>query len=138
MCIRDRVHPLPGRAAWEQLHERAEILPGRQDLLDPDHRDERLGQGEAHPAIALGLDDDQRAGLGDQEVGARDGDLGSQELLPQVQPRGFGEPAWLVGEVVRRGSPDPTHRPPEDLADLRAVAVNGGYEDCLLYTSRCV
>jgi hypothetical protein len=89
------VHPLAGRGTGQQLQEGAEVLPGRQDLLDPDHRDERLGQGEAHPAVALGLDDDQRARVGDGEVRPRDRDLGPEELLPQVQP---------AASASRRGS----------------------------------
>ena len=37
-------------------------------------------QGQAHPAVALGLDHDQRAGLGDREVGAGDRRPARQEL----------------------------------------------------------
>ena len=67
------VHPLAGRGARQQLQEHVEVRPGRHHLLDADHRDQHLGQGQAHPAVALGLDHDQRAGLGDREVGAGDG-----------------------------------------------------------------
>ena len=97
------VHPLAGRGARQQPEEHVEVLPGRHHLLDADHRDQHLGQGQAHPAVALGLDDHQRAGLGDREVGAGDGDPGAQELLPQVQPRGPGQLGRVVGEVVGRG-----------------------------------
>ena len=65
--------------------------PGRHDLLDAHHGDQRLGQGQAHPAVALGLHDDQRAGLGDGEVGAGDARPSPQELAPQVRPGGLGE-----------------------------------------------
>ena len=57
----------------------------------PTTRDQHLGQGQAHPAVALGLHHDERAGLGDREVGAGDGHLRAQELLAQVQPGGLGE-----------------------------------------------
>ena len=50
-----------------------------------------LGQGQAHPAVALGLDDHDRAGLGDREVRARDGDPRAEELLAQVEAGGLGE-----------------------------------------------
>ena len=104
------VHPLAGRGPRQQPQEHVEVLPGRHHLLDADHGDQHLGQGQAHPAVALGLDDDQRAGLGDGEVGAGDGDLGAQELLAQVQPRGAGQLGRVVGQVVGRGRPAPAIR----------------------------
>ena len=79
------VHPLAGRGAGQQLQEDLEVAPGRHDLLDAHDRDQGLGQGQAHPAVALGLQHDQRAGVGDGEVGAGDGDLGPQEGTPQVR-----------------------------------------------------
>ena len=88
---RVRVHPLGGRGARQGLEEDLQVPPGRHDLLDADDRDQGLGQGQAHPAVALGLDDDQGAGLGDHEVRAGDADLGPQELLPQVEPGGLGQ-----------------------------------------------
>ena len=69
----------------------------------PTTRDQHLGQGQAHPAVALGLDDDERAGLGDREVRAGDADLGAQELLAQVQPGRLGQLGRLVGQVVGGG-----------------------------------
>ena len=67
---------------------------------------EHLGQGQAHPAVALGFDDDDRAGLGDREVRAGDRDPGAQELLAQVEPRGLGELARVVGQAGRCRPPD--------------------------------
>ena len=90
---------------------------------------EHLGQGQAHPAVALGLDDHERAGVGDREVGAGDGDLGAQELLPQVQPRRVGQLGRLVGQVSRGGPADVGHPAQEDLPDLRAVAVDRRDQD---------
>ena len=65
-----RVHPLRGRRAREQLEEDLEVAPRRDELLDAHDRDEDLGERQAHPAVALRLDDHDRAGLGDREVGA--------------------------------------------------------------------
>ena len=93
------VHSLPGRRARQQLQEDLEILEGRHELFDAHHRDQGLGQGQAHAAVALGLDHADGAGLGDREVRAGDGDLGAQELLAQVQARGVGQ----VGRVRRSG-----------------------------------
>ena len=93
------VHPLAGARARQQLEEDVEVLPGRHELLDADDADQHLGQGQAHPPVALALDDDERARLGDREVGAGDGDLGAQELLAQVQPGRRGELA--SGSSVR-------------------------------------
>ena len=69
---RVRVHPLGGRGARQQLQEDLEVAPLGQDLLDPHHGDEHLGQRRAHAPVALGLDDADRAGLGDAEVRAAD------------------------------------------------------------------
>ena len=112
------VHPLAGGRARQQLQEDLEVPPGRHELLDADDGDERLGQGQAHPAVALGLQDDERAGLGDREVGAGDGDGADRNALAQVQPGGLGQRARVVGG--RRVPAGPT-RPSaqEDLADLR-------------------
>ena len=55
------VHPLPGRGPRQQLEEDVEVGPGGHDLLDADHGHEHLGQGEAHPPVALGLHHDKRA-----------------------------------------------------------------------------
>ena len=95
----------------------------------PDDRDQHLGQGQAHPAVALGLDDHERAGLGDREVRAGDPDLGPQELLAQVQPRGVGQLAGVVGEVVGRGPSGRRHPSPEDLPDLGPVAMDRRHQD---------
>ena len=99
------------------------------ELLDPHHRDQRLGQRQAHPAVALGLDDHHGPGLGDREVRAGDRDLRAQELLPQVEPGGLGERARLVGQVRGRRPAGAGHLALEDLADLAPVAVDRRHED---------
>ena len=58
---RVRVHPLRRRRARQELHEDLEVAPRRQQLLDAHDRDEDLGEGQAHPAVALGFEDDDRA-----------------------------------------------------------------------------
>ena len=69
------VHALAGGRARQRLQEDFEVLKARDHLLDSGDGDQHLGQGEAHPAIAFRLDDADASGLGDQEVGAADGDL---------------------------------------------------------------
>ena len=56
-----RVHPLGGGRARQELEEDLEVAPRRDELLDAHDRDQDVGQGQAHPAVALGLDDDDRA-----------------------------------------------------------------------------
>ena len=103
------VHPLTGRGPRQRLEEHVEVAPRRHHLLDADHRDQHLGQRQAHPAVALGLHHDERAGVGDGEVGAADADLGAQELLPQVLPRGRRELA--AARRSGRRAPAGRHRP---------------------------
>src|SRR5262249_12921791 len=57
------------------------------------------------------------------------GDPGAQELLAQVQPGGLGEVGRVVGELGRGRPADLAHLPGEDVPDLAAVAVDGGYQD---------
>ncbi len=123
------VHPLAGRGPRQQPQEHVEVGERRHDLLDADDRDQDLRERQAHPAVALGLDHDQRAGLGDGEVGTGDGHLRPQELLPQVQARGRRELGRVVGQVVRRGPSGSRHPLEEDLPDLGPVAVDGRHQD---------
>ena len=80
-------------------------------------------QRRAHAAVALRLDDAERAGLGDAEVRAADADLGAQEPLAQVEARRLGQVARVVGGDARRD------RAREEVADLGAVAVDRRHED---------
>ena len=126
---RVRVHPFRGGRAGEQLQEDFEVLPARHQLLDAHDRDQRVGQGQAHPAVALGLDDHHGAGLGDREVRAGDRDAGPEELLAEVEAGGLGECPRVVGQVVRRGPAGGGHLADEDVADLGPVAVDRRDED---------
>ena len=124
-----RVHALTGGRARQQLEEDLEVVVARQDLLDADEGDERVGQGQAHAAVALGLDDDERAGVGEDEVGARDGDLGAQELLAQVQAGRVGQLGRVGRDVLGARTAVVLHLAQEDLADLGAIAVDARYDD---------
>ena len=55
-----------------------------------------LGQGQAHPAVALGLDDHDGPCLGDREVGTGNGHPGAQELLAKVEPGRLGQRGRVV------------------------------------------
>ena len=90
----------------------SEVGEAGQQLLHPDHGDQGVRQGQAHPAVALGLDDHQGAGLGDREVGAADRDPGGEEGPPQVlagppRParRGRREVGVEAGHPTRRTAP---------------------------------
>ena len=120
---RVRVHALAGRRARQQLEEDLEILGRRDQLLDPDDGDQRLGQRRAEAAVALRLDDRDGAGLGDREVGAADRDARGQELRAQVRARRGGE---LLRVVREPGQPE---RAAEEVADLDAVLVDRRDED---------
>ena len=121
---RVRVHPLGGRGARQQLQHHLEVAPLGQHLLDPHHRDQDLGQRRAHPPVALGLDDADRAGLGDAEVRAADRHRHRQELLAQVTPRASAIAAGSEPEL-----PALRDRALEQRRDLGAVAVDRGHED---------
>ncbi len=126
---RVRVHALGGGGARQGLQEDLKVPPGGHDLLDADDRDQRLGEGQTHPAVALGLDDHQGAGLGDHEVGAGDADPGPQELLAQVQPGRLGELGGRVGQVLGSRAAPRAHLGAEDVPDLPPVAVDGRHQD---------
>src|ERR687894_732235 len=120
---RVRVHPLCGRGAGEELHKDLEVLPLGHDLLYAHQRDEDGRQRRAHPAVALGLDDGDRPGLGDGEVRPADADLRVQKLLPEVEASGVRQVLRLVGELLG------VELPEEELPDLRAVLVYGRHQD---------
>ena len=62
------------------------------------HPRQRLGQ----VAVALVGDDDAAAGLGDQEVGAGDADIGGEEFLPQLGARLGQDVAAFAEHAVGR------------------------------------
>ena len=99
---RVRVHPLRGRRARQQLEEDLEIAPGRDELLDAHDRDEDLGQGQAHPPVALRLERRRPCRSRRRRSSRpRHGDPCAQELLAQVQPGRLGELLRVVGQAGR-------------------------------------
>ena len=94
-----RVHALAGRRARQQLEHHLQVAERRHDLLDPHHRHEHLGQGRAHPAVSLGLDDDDAPGVGAGEVRARDGHARAEECVAQERARRRRQLAGIVGET---------------------------------------
>ncbi len=93
------VHALAGSRAGKCLKEDFEVGEGGDYFLDADEGDEHVGQRDAHAAVAFGLDDADRAGLGDGEVGSADADLGAQEAVAEIVASGVGEVFGLVGEI---------------------------------------
>ena len=119
------VHALTGRGAGQELGEDLHVLEAGDQLLDAHQGDERVGQGQAHAAVALGLEDGDGAGFCDAHVGAGHGDLGVQELLAQVGAGRGRQLGRVVGEVAGRVF----HAIQEDAADFGAVAVDRGDDD---------
>ena len=118
-----RVHPLARRRARQQLEHHLQVPESGHDLLDPHHRHEHLGQGRAHPAVPLGLDDDDAPGVGAGEVGARDGHARAEECVAKEGARRRGQRAGIVAETLQ---PEPL---PEQVADLRPVLVDRRHEE---------
>ena len=117
------VHALAGGGAGQKLQEDFEVLERGDDFFDADESDEDVGHGDAHAAVAFGLDDADGAGFGDGEVGAADADLDAQEAVAEVVAGGGGEVFRCVGELRQ------VHRAAEDFGDLEAVLVERGDDD---------
>jgi len=104
---RVRVHPLGGARPREQLHEHLQVLPGRHQLLDAHDGDEHVGERQAHPAVALGLDNRERARLRDSEVGPAGRHHGwsstpTRDLVTYVLGIRPEEPGFAVALVAPR------------------------------------
>ena len=118
-----RIHPLTGRRPWQHLQQHLQVLQPRHDLVDPSQRDQRLRQRQAHPAVALALDDAHPTGLGDQEVRTTHSRLHLQKLLPQEEPR-------RIRKVLRsRAQVRQIHLTLEDLPNLLPVLMQRGNHD---------
>ena len=94
---------LAGRAARQELQHRRQVLVAGDDFLDPHERDVDARQRERHPAVALVLDDDERAALGAREVDAGDAHAGGAKLRAQDAPCGGRQ--RLGGRVPRLAQP---------------------------------
>ena len=86
----------------------------------------RLGQNLREVAVAFVRDDDRGAGFGDQEVRARDADVGGQKPLTQHGAR-FGQQLHGFGEVA--GRVEMRVDAPEVLLHLRGGGVNRRRDD---------
>ena len=84
----------------------------RNDLVDAGNGDQRLGQGQAHAAVAFALDDADAAGFGDQKVRAADRRFNAQEFFAQKPPRRVGEVLRCAAQIGQ------VHLALENLADL--------------------
>ena len=82
-----RVHALAGRRTRQQLEHHLQVAERRHDLLDAHHRHEHLGQGRAHPAVPLRLDDDDAPSVGTGEVRARDGHARAEKCVAKERAR---------------------------------------------------
>ena len=78
----------PGGAPREQAQQHREIGERRDEPLHADERDVDARQARHEPPVALVRDEDDRAGLADAEVRAGDADVGREERLAQLAPRG--------------------------------------------------
>ena len=91
--VRDR---LPGRRAWEQPHQRRDILQCRHDLLDARDRDMHARQRGTHSTVDFVCYDRQRACFRNGEIRPGDAHVGVDKLLPEVNTRCVDEFCWLV------------------------------------------
>ena len=117
------IHALAGGGASQELEHDLDILETGQHLLDSGQGNQGAGQRKAHAAVALGLNHHDRAGFGDEEVGAADGRRDGQKLLAEISACRVGQNLWVVGEVLE------PHAPGEDFAHLRAIDVQSGDDD---------
>src|SRR5215204_2163345 len=83
-------------APRQELHERREVLELWDHLLYTHHHDVDWRNARDEPGVALVGDGADRACLGDPEVGPRNTDVSSQELLAQASP-GEGAQGLDVG-----------------------------------------
>ena len=82
---------LAGRRAGQHPQDHVHVLQGGHDLFQAGDDDVDPGQTLGQVAVALVGDDDRAAGLGHQEVGAGDADVGVDILLAQDFARLFHE-----------------------------------------------
>ena len=90
---------LPGRRAREHAQKLRGVLERRHDLFDRRDDDVRLRQDLREVAVAFVGDDDRGSGLGDEEVGAGDADVGGEELCAQHLAR-FRQQLLGLGETA--------------------------------------
>ena len=115
----------PVRRPGQQVEHQVELVPGVDDTLHAHDGDvDRGGDRGAEAAVALVLDQHDRAGLGHAEVAARHAHVGGEEPRPQLFASEGGK---VLGHVVEHavGPGDGL----EDVADLVPVEVHGRGDD---------
>src|SRR5918998_4979360 len=109
-------------AAGQEPDEDRKVLEAGNKLLYPHHDDVHRGNAGDEPGVSLVGNRGHGARLGHPEVGARDADIGGQELLAQA-PAGKRPQGLDVGrQLLARG-------PGEDLRYAFAVHVQDGAHD---------
>jgi len=106
-----RGEPLTGGAPREELEEEGQLPLGRQEFLDPGDGDVDPWSRRREPVVALVLDEDDAARLGDQEVRSAHAD---RRLAEHVSKLGACLHRQL-GRVLRIGSETLSHETPSDV-----------------------
>ena len=100
------------------------IAKVRQDLFDSRECNQGAREGEAHATVALGLDDRNGAGFGDEKIGTADCGGNAEKLLAQI---GAGRSGERLGSSERSGQAHPAR---EDFADLARLTCSAGTTIC--------
>jgi len=126
-------HRLAGRAARQNLRESGVILDGGDHLLDADQRYVHARQGRHHAPVALVGHQAQRAGLGDDEVAARNAHVRFQKGAAQVAARelrhGFGVVGGRHVQLAHEQVADGLFRLVDDRRDDMARRLVGKLHD---------
>jgi hypothetical protein len=111
---------LTGRAPRQGAQDRLDVPEALDELLHPHDRDVDARERGDDARVALIGEDDERAGLGDRDVRARDAEVRRQELLPELAARDRDEPRDVGREPL-------VHLLREDLRHLLLREVDGGH-----------
>src|SRR6202000_2667405 len=112
-----------GGGAGKKLKEEFEVLKRRNDFFYANQSDQNVGHGDAHAAVAFGLDNADGAGFGDGEVSAADADPDAQKTIAKISAGGGGKVFRRVGE------PGKAHGAAEDFSNLKTVFMQRGDDD---------
>ncbi len=88
---------LAGSTAGQQVQELRQVMDAGNDLLDAHQGHVERRRGRRKAGVALVLDDDERARVGDAEVAARHPHVGLDELFAEVAPGDGGQRPVLGG-----------------------------------------
>src|SRR5215210_2994306 len=110
----------------QELHERREVLELRDQLLYPHHDDVYGRNARDQPGVALVGDGADRARLGNPEVGARNADVGVQELLPETLAGEGGQRLHIRRQVLVGDAGEDLRDPLDVHVHDRSDDVRGG------------